>query len=134
MFKYTANSIFVQTKKMAKNILIVDDEFEVCKLIESILKKQGYKSRVAMNGAQALDFIEAGEKFDLITLDIMMPTLSGYDLLRLLREKVSHKSKVVYVTIIPKQEVDMSNIDGFVQKPFDTETFISEIKRVLKAK
>lgn len=119
---------------MAKKILIVDDEFEICESIRGILRKQGYKTKIAINGAQALDYIEKGEKFDLITLDIMMPTLSGYDLLRLLREKIDHKSKIVYVTIIQKREVDMSNIDGFVQKPFDTGTFSSEVKRVLKGK
>jgi len=114
-----------------KTVLIIDDEFDICQTMKSLLENEGYITKIATNGAQALDCIKNNEKFDLITLDVQMPTLSGYDVLRLLREKINHKSKMVYVSIVPKQEVDMTDADGFVQKPFDRQTYLKVIKKVL---
>jgi two-component system response regulator ResD len=69
--------------------------------------------------------------FSLVLIDIKMPTLSGYDLLRLLRERLNHKVKMIYVSIVPEQEVDMDDIDGFVQKPFSPESLLNKVKEVL---
>ncbi|MBI1935892.1 hypothetical protein HYS31_05615 [Candidatus Woesearchaeota archaeon] len=68
--------------------------------------------------------------FDLILIDILMPE-SGYDLLRLLKEKLGQITKYVYVSIIPKHDANMKDIDGFIQKPFSNEDFIAEVERVL---
>ena len=115
---------------MGKNILVVDDVKEDSSTIKSVLSKEGYVVKTVSNGARALDVLKVG-KFDLILIDIKMPTLSGYDLLRLLREKYNHKIKMIYVTIVPKQGVEMTDIDGFVQKPFSPEILLKEVKKVL---
>ena len=114
---------------MAK-ILIVDDDVEDLEVIKTILIKDGHETVEAGDGAEALDLIKQNE-FEMILIDIQMPTLSGYDLLRLMRESLNHKVKMVYVTIVPKEEVNMEDIDGFVQKPFSPESLSSEVKRVL---
>ncbi|MBI2629500.1 response regulator [Candidatus Pacearchaeota archaeon] len=114
-----------------KKILIVDDEADVLETMRTILEKEEYGVTTAKNGAYAIDLLKT-VKPDLILLDIMMPTLSGYDLLRLLREKLNHKVKMVYVTVVPKSEVDMADIDGFIQKPFSPKEFVKKIKEVLK--
>ncbi len=67
--------------------------------------------------------------FDLILLDILMP-VSGYELLRHLKEKTP-ASKIAFVTILPKGDVNMSDIDGFIQKPFSNENFISEVNKLM---
>ena len=64
-------------------------------------------------------------------IDIKIPTLSGYDILRLSREKVNHSVKMIYVTIVPEKEVDTSDVDGFIQKPFSPEDFVAKVKEVL---
>src|SRR3989338_9843996 len=108
-------------------ILVVDDDFKDLSEMKSILESDGYKVEPATNGAQAIEALKA-EKFDLILIDILMPTLSGYDLLRLLREKLNGNARMVFVSIVPKKEVDMTDIDGFIQKPFNIRDFVREVK------
>lgn len=116
---------------MAKKILIVDDDVNDLETMKLILEKEKYSVCTADNGGDALDSIKEN-KPELILIDIKMPTLSGYDLLRLLRERLNHKVKMIYVSIIPKSDVDLRDIDGFIQKPFMPASLIKEVKRVLK--
>lgn len=113
-----------------KKILIVDDDEDDVNVLQSLLKKEGYNFETATNGAEAMDFVEEN-KFDLILLDVQMPTLSGYDLLRLLKEKVKINSKIIYVTVVPKNEVNLEGSDGFIQKPFSSGQLLKEIRRIL---
>ena len=113
-----------------KNILVIDDDNEDLSTIKSVLQKEKYKVTVAKSGAAALDILKKGN-FDLILIDILLPDLSGYDLLRLLREKLNHKVKMIYISIVPEKEVLMKDIDGFVQKPFSPASLVSEVKRLL---
>lgn len=115
---------------MAKTVLVVDDDYDDLTTMKMLLEKAGYKVKPATNGASALDLLR-GNKFDLVLIDIQMPTLSGYDLLRLLREKLNHNAKMIYVSIVQKREVDMNGIDGFVQKPFSPATFLGEVKKAI---
>ena len=118
---------------MAKRILVVDDENEDLTTMRMILEKQGYKVTTSSNGTKALGLLTKNG-FDLILIDIKMPSLSGYDLLRLLREKINHDAKMVYVSIVPEKEVVMDDIDGFIQKPFSPESFLKGVKKVLGGK
>ena len=52
--------------------------------------------------------------------------------MRLLREKINHDAKMAYVSIVPQKEVDMENVDGFIQKPFSPASFVAEVTRMLK--
>ena len=116
---------------MKKRILIIDDDVNDLETIKIVLEKEKYDVIIADNGADALDVIRK-DKPDLVLIDIKMPTLSGYDLLRLLRERLNHKVKMIYVSIVQRKEVDMDDIDGFVQKPFMPTSLIKEVKKVLK--
>jgi two-component system response regulator SaeR len=113
-----------------QKILIVDDSFEDLQTMKTILEKEGYGVTTVTNGAQALDSLR-GNGFELILIDVRMPILSGYELLQLLREKINHHSKLVYVSIVPKKEVDVSGADGFIQKPFSPETLSASVKKML---
>jgi len=115
---------------MGGKILIIDDNKEDLSVMKSLLEKEDHIVKIAENGADGLDALKA-DGFSLILIDIKMPTLSGYDLLRLLREKLNHKVKMIYISIVPEQEVDMEDIDGFIQKPFSPETFLEEVNKVL---
>jgi|SRR3989344_685876 len=118
---------------MAQKILVVDDNISDLKTMGEILRKTGYKVVTASNGATAFDTLK-NNKFDLILIDILMPTLSGYDLLRLLRERLNGNARMVFVSIVPKKEVDMTDIDGFIQKPFNIRDFVREVKSALRKK
>ena len=62
-----------------------------------------------------------------------MPT-SGYEIIKKLREKAGHRSKIAYVSILPKSDVNMSDADGFIQKPFKNEDFLAGVKSLLRGK
>lgn len=115
---------------MVKNILIVDDELDDLSSMKKILEKENYKVETASSEGDVLGKI-IEKIFDLIILDLIMPR-SGYDLAKLLRRKLGHKSKIVYVSIVPKQEVTMAGADGFIQKPFSNEDFIIKVRSLLK--
>lgn len=118
---------------MVKKILIVDDDYKDLEDMKELLEKNKYYVEIATNGAQALDLIDS-KHFDLILLDVKMPTLSGYDLLMLLREKLDGKTKMIFVTILKKSKVDLEDIDGFVQKPFTEKALLNEVKKVVNKK
>jgi CheY-like chemotaxis protein len=113
-----------------KKILIVDDDFDDLSAMKTILEKNKFFVKIATNGAQAIDLANQ-VNFDIFLVDVKMPTLSGYDLVRLLREKHEGKAKIIFVSIVPKQEVSSKDVDGFIQKPFSTKDFISEIKKIV---
>jgi len=115
---------------MVDRVLVIDDSPEDLGVMKSILEKEGFEVVTASNGADALDLLES-DGFKLALIDIKMPTLSGYDLLRLLRERVKHAVRIIYISIVPEQEVDMDDIDGFVQKPFSSESLMSKVREVL---
>ncbi|MFW6138019.1 MAG: response regulator [Spirochaetota bacterium] len=71
---------------MSKHILIVEDDQNIAKLIDEIVKRRGYSSVVASNGEQAYRLF--GEKnFDLIITDLKMPKIDGMTLIKMVREK-----------------------------------------------
>ncbi len=111
-----------------KKILIVDDEPEVCGLIEAVLKTEGFKTNTAYGGKEALKKIKE-DGYNLVLLDIMMPDLSGEEVLRLIR-KTGEKLPVIFVTVKPKDEVDLKHVNGFIQKPFKNEHLVTVVKRL----
>ena len=117
---------------MSEKILVVDNKPDDLKTMKSILAKEGFKTIEATNGAEALDRLK-DDGFSLIMLDIKMPTLSGYDTLRLMKERVDDMVPFVFVSIVPKQEADLSGVSGFIQKPFSTTEFSKTVKSVIRS-
>ncbi len=114
-------------------VLIVDDNFDDLTAMKKVLEGNKFKVSIATNGAQAID-LSGSDDFDLFLIDVKMPTLSGYDLVILLREKHKGSAKIVFVSIIPKRDISSEDVDGFVQKPFSPTDLVSEVKRVLGGK
>ena len=100
------------------NILVVDDEIEICNLIKSALKKQGYAVTVRNN---AIDISkEELNKFDLILLDVMMPTVDGFTLCRYIRDEVD--CQIIFITAKTMEEDILEGFsigaDDYIKKPF----------------
>jgi CheY-like chemotaxis protein len=115
---------------MVNKVLIVDDNREDLESMKVILEKNNCEVVTASNGAEAIDQL-VSDGFKVALIDIKMPTLSGYDLARLLKERVKHKVRIIYVSIVPLQEVDMDGVDGFIQKPFSPESLMAEVNKTL---
>jgi len=84
-------------------ILVVDDEPDTLGLIELTLQTAGYNVRTAANGDQALTII-LNDTFDLILLDIMMPGMTGFDLVQILQDRQADIPPVVYLTAKSRDE------------------------------
>jgi len=118
-------------KKIKKKILVVDDDFSDLRAMKMALEKEGYEVLAASNGRQALELLDKNE-FALVLLDIRMPEISGYELLRLFKARLDGSLKIAFVSILPQREVNMQDVDGFVQKPFSPESLLAQVKKIIK--
>jgi len=115
-----------------KNILIVDDEMDVRMILCAILAKEGYKVHEATDGRDALDML-ADRKFDLMFLDLMMPRLTGEEVLEHLKREVRLSDMPVIVLTAKAERKDVTRgYEGgasfYVIKPFSN-TAIRELAR-----
>lgn len=118
---------------MSKTILIVDDEKEIRELLRLYIEKDGYFVIQAENGLEALKQ-SAAAQIDLAVIDIMMPKLDGYQLIKGLRER----SNLPIIIVSAKTEnhekilgLDLG-ADDYVTKPFDPLEVIARIKAQLR--
>ncbi len=104
---------------MAK-LLVVDDELAVCDILKHFFVKQGYQVFMATKGEEAL-VLAAREHPDLMLLDIKMPTMSGIEVLRQLRQRGDHVQVVVVSSAHEDAVIDEARRLGavdYVVKPF----------------
>ena len=116
-------------------ILIVDDELAIAQLISDVLSDEGFETVIRTDGKQAYDYIyENASEISLITLDIMMPGLSGVELCRFIRQTVN--CPIIFVTAKGKSldavEGLEAGADDYISKPFVVEEFIARIKAHLR--
>ena len=111
-------------------VLVVDDEPEMCRLIEQALKQEGYQIDVSFSGIEALQKIKSFN-YHLLLTDLEMPEVDGIELTRKAK-KQNPEIRVIMVT--GNATVDASirslrnRIDGYIRKPFN----ISELRKVVR--
>lgn len=119
---------------MAK-ILVVDDEKHIVRLVEINLERAGYEVITANDGVQALDKIRA-EKPDLVILDIMMPNMDGWEVLRILAQDPNTADLQVVVLSAKAQDADIAKTLASGQaihltKPFNPRELLVLVERIL---
>lgn len=121
---------------MAHTILVVDDEMDAQKLLSLILARAGYQVLTASNGTEALAQAEHARP-DLIILDVMMPAMDGYEVLRRLRAHPLLSSTPV-IMLSAKSEVRdrvvglRSGADDYIPKPADSAELVARVEAVLQ--
>ena len=118
-----------------KMLLHVDDDPETLKAVKTLLVKEGFNVETAGNGTEALKKVTK-KKYDLVLLDVMMPTLSGWDVFERIR-KMKQQPKVIFLTVleVSKERLETlknAGIADYITKPFDNEDFIRRIKKALE--
>ena len=121
---------------MGKKILVVDDEPHLAEMMANRLRASHYDVVTALTGHEALDRVE-GEKPNLILLDILMPDMDGYQVLRRLKEKDETRRIPVIVLTVKKWSEDIKRaVEGgasdYIVKPFDPRALLQKIEGVLK--
>jgi DNA-binding response OmpR family regulator len=108
-------------------ILVVDDEKEVCKTYYTYLTNEGFRTRVAMDGAEAL--VKVDDDVDIVLLDRRMPEHSGVEVLEFIRDW-NLDCRVVMVTAVKPDEsiIDMA-FDGYLTKPVSQDELIQGVRK-----
>ena len=127
-----------------KRILIVDDEQDLCEILQFNLESAGYEADVAYSAEEALERIEKSRKerievlpFDLILLDVMMPGLSGFELAQRLKadERTAH-IPIIFLTAKDTEDDTLLGFhlgaDDYVTKPFSVREVVARVNAVLK--
>jgi two-component system phosphate regulon response regulator PhoB len=124
------------TPEPAHRILVVDDEADITALVAYHLAKAGYRVTTAANGRDALAAARE-ERPDLLVLDLMLPGVSGYDVLGELRRREETKDIGVILLTARKEEPDRIRglslgADDYLPKPFSPQELVLRVGAVLR--
>ena len=117
-------------------VLIVDDEEDILDLAKIVLENAGYDVQTLSNGMHTIDLVSSFQP-DLLLLDVVMPEVSGLDILRgLRRDKQTRHIKVILFTALGR-EVDLmleesDKADDYILKPFNNKELVEKVKKTLK--
>ena len=121
---------------MSNKILIVDDEPDIVELLDYHLKKEGFSTKSASNGNEALEIAKSFLP-DLVLLDLMMPEMDGIETCIQIRENIELKDTII--ALLTARSEDYSQIAGFdsgaddyITKPIKPRVLISRIKALLR--
>lgn len=121
--------------KGAKKILVVDDEPNIRELLRQELEAKGYEVHEARDGLEAITQAKK-IKPDLITLDVMMPRIDGFDVAAVLKSDLQTATiPIIILSIVQDQARGYRiGIDRYLKKPIDSEALISEVESLLSQK
>ena len=111
------------------NILLVEDEISLSNAIKKILEGRGYFVDAVYDGLSAIDYAK-GMEYGLIILDVMLPKLDGFEVIRILRnDKINTPVLMLTARTTVKDKVTGLNYgaDDYMTKPFDTEELIARV-------
>ena len=118
---------------MAKTILIVEDDPNISELVQMYLEKEGYHTKIAADGGQGVALFRQVRP-DLVLLDIMLPVMDGWSVLRTIRQ--DSQTPVIMLTardtVVDKVSGLDSGADDYITKPFALEELLARIRAALR--
>jgi DNA-binding response OmpR family regulator len=120
--------------KAPKTVLIVDDEMEISNAVKSVLEDEGYEVELASDGIEALTVLNQNPP-DLVLMDVMIPRLSGYDVLKKMRAAGHSKEIPVILMSCVNPQVKQSDFKWrhFLKKPFSLETLLEVVSNSMNS-
>lgn len=116
-----------------KRVLLIDDDIELCALLTDYLRAEGFEVEAVYNGESGLQRAASGA-YNIVVLDVMLPGISGFDVLRRLRPQ----SRIPVLLLTARGE-DVDRIvglelgaDDYVPKPFNTRELLARINAILR--
>lgn len=109
---------------MSKRALVAEDDEPIRRLVARVLERQGFEVRTAKNGREAIEAVRSTE-FDVIILDLMMPEVSGFEVLDYLRKQKPEALKsLIIATAVSERDLDETMAENdepvrLIRKPFD---------------
>lgn len=118
------------------NILVVDDEKDICRALNILLSKEGYAVKEAYNGAEALERIEK-ENFDIVMTDIKMEKVDGFEVLKQ-TQKISPETSVIMMTAFASVdsavEAMRAGAADYITKPFINDEIRLTVKKIIESR
>ncbi|MGE5363818.1 MAG: response regulator [Bacteroidota bacterium] len=118
-----------------ESILIVDDDVNLCTVLQEELCEIGYTAESVYNAEATLDYLASGKKVDLILLDLKMPGKDGFYVLERLRaDKINVKVIVLTAYADVKSAIDSAKLGAsdFISKPYDLDELLIAMRKVLQ--
>lgn len=122
---------------MGKKILVVDDERHIVRLVEVNLTREGYDVIVAYDGIEALEQM-AKEKPDMVVLDVMMPRMDGFEVLKKLQADPATRDIPIIMLTAKAQDADVfkgwsSGVSSYLTKPFNPRELLTFVERIFQS-
>lgn len=120
--------------KTAPKILVVDDEMDLCEIMQFNLQSEGFEVDTCLSGEEALKM--PLKKYDLFLLDVMMEGISGFKLADKIRNEVKINTPIIFLTAKTGENNLLTGFnvgaDDFIEKPYSIREVVARIKAVLK--
>lgn len=122
---------------MSQTILVVEDDKHINEVIIEYLKDAGYIALSTQNGRQALHILKENKEIDLFILDIMLPEVSGLDILKEIRREEAHQEKpVIMLTALGDEATQLLSFealaDDYVVKPFSPKVLVKRVQTLFR--
>ena len=117
-----------------KRILVVDDEQDLCEILQYNLQAAGYEAEAAYSGEMAME--KEPSRYDLLILDVMMPGMSGFELAKRVKsEEATSHMPIIFLTAKDTEDDTLQGFglgaDDYVTKPFSVREVVARVKAVL---
>ena len=122
---------------MGKRILVVDDERHIVRLVQVNLERAGYEILTAYDGIEALDKVKT-ENPDMVVLDVMMPRMDGFEVLKNLQADPRYQNIPVIMLTAKAQDADIfkgwaSGVSSYLTKPFNPRELLVFVERIFQS-
>jgi len=118
-----------------RNILVVDDNELNYTAVRKLLTKEGYNVTVAVDGLQAMEMLMNNNSYDLVVTDMMMPQVTGQELLEAIKRNLYNKIKVIIVSSMQNEtmiaEAFKAGADDYLIKPINPTDLLLRIRKIL---
>ncbi|MCR4656344.1 MAG: response regulator transcription factor [Lachnospiraceae bacterium] len=115
-------------------VLVVDDESRMRKLVKDFLTREGYEVLEAADGAEALDIFYEDKDISLLILDVMMPNVDGFEVVKEVRE--TSKVPIIMLTAKGDEHDELQGfeygVDEYISKPFSPKILVARVNAILR--